>query len=148
MKKNVTRKNSPVTTSNAFVKAMQVESNYALTENAALTNKSTLNYVLDWFGAGGALRQRQPQDIINIFSRAYAQDRLLAMKILFYFRDIREGQGERNTFRILMNWLAQHYTDVAKKNIENIPFYGRFDDLYALSGLLLRKKFLPFSRSN
>ena len=45
------------TPANPFVKTMQVASNYTLTENAALTNKSTLNYVLDWFGAGGALRQ-------------------------------------------------------------------------------------------
>lgn len=123
-----------VPTANPFVQAMQVQANYGLTENNALTNKSTLNHVLDWFGAGGALRQRQPQDVINLFSRAYAQDKLLAMKILFYFRDIRQGQGERNTFRILMQWLANHYTESARKNLENVPFYGRFDDLYTLVG--------------
>ena len=140
--KNMTknRQNKFVPTSNPFVKAMQVQSNFGLTENNALTNKSTLNYVLDWFGAGGALRQRQPQDIVNLFSRAYAQDRLTAMKILFYFRDVREGQGERNTFRILMNWLAQQYTDVARKNLTNIPFYGRYDDLYALVGTPLESE--------
>jgi hypothetical protein len=117
---------------------MQNQVNLCSTEKGALTNKSTLNHVLDWFGAGGALRQRQPQDIVNLFSRAYAQDPLAAMKILFYFRD-REGQGERRTFRILMNWLAQHYTDVARKNLEHVPFYGRFDDLYALVGTPLEK---------
>ena len=128
------------TPSNPFVKAMQVASNYTLTENAALTNKSTLNYVLDWFGAGGALRQRDAQSIVTLFSKAYAQDRLMAMKILFYFRDIREGQGERNTFRILMNWLGNNYADVARKNLENVPFYGRFDDLYCLVGTPLEKE--------
>jgi len=135
-----TRKTQFVPTPNPFVQAMQVQGNFGLTENIALTNKSTLNNVLDWFGAGGALRQRQPQDIVNLFSRAYAQDRLTAMKILFYFRDVREGQGERNTFRILMNWLAQHYTDVAHKNLANIPFYGRYDDLYALVGTPLESE--------
>lgn len=131
---------TPVLSTNPFVAAMQNTANATLTEKGALSNKSTMNYVLDWFGAGGALRQRQPQDIVNLFSRAYAQDRLAAMKILFYFRDIREGQGERNTFRILMNWLSQNYTDVARKNIENVPFYGRFDDLYALVGTPLEKE--------
>ena len=95
------KKNTPVTSTNAFVQAMQVQSNYTTTEKGALTNKSTLNYVLDWFAVGGALRQRSPEDVINLFSRAYAQDKLLTMKILFYFRDCTQGQGERISSEIL-----------------------------------------------
>lgn len=133
MKKNATS----VTGTNAFVNAMRVESNYTLTENAALTNRSTLNHVLDWFGAGGALRTRSEADIVRLFSNAWAQDRLIALKILFYFRDVREGQGERRTFRMLLRWLAERYGDVVEKNIENVPFYGRYDDLYALVGTSL-----------
>ena len=133
MKKNATS----VTGTNAFVNAMRVESNYTLTENAALTNKSTLSHVLDWFGAGGALRTRSEADIVRLFSNAWAQNRLTALKILFYFRDVREGQGERRTFRTLLRWLAERYGDVAEKNIENVPFYGRWDDLYALVGTSL-----------
>jgi hypothetical protein len=121
-----------VSTSNAFVNAMRVDSNFTTTEKGAKTNKSTLNDVLDWFGAGGALRQRDEASIINLFSKAFAQDRLLAMKVLCYFRDIREGQGERRTFRIIIKWLAEHYPDVIRKNLENIPFYGRYDDLFIL----------------
>lgn len=135
--KNVTRKtnrNQFVPQPNAFVQAMTTAANVAYTEKGAITNRSTLSSVLDWFGQGGALRQRSPQDIINLFTRAYAEDRLLAMKILFYFRDVREGQGERQTFRTLYNYLGQHYDDVARKNLENVPFYGRYDDLYCLVG--------------
>jgi hypothetical protein len=121
-----------VTGTNSFVEAMKVESNYTLTENLAKTNRSTLSHVLDWFGAGGALRTRPEADIVRLFSNAWAEDRLLALKILFYFRDVREGQGERKTFRVLLNWLANRYGDVVEKNIENVPFYGRWDDLYAL----------------
>ena len=123
-----------VPVSNSFIQAMSNTANVAYTENGALTNKSTKSDILDWFGAGGALRQRQPQDIINLFTRAFSEDKLLAMKILFYFRDIREGQGERNTFRVIANYLGQNYADVIRKNLENIPFYGRFDDLYCLVG--------------
>lgn len=130
----------PSAAANPFVQAMQVQGNYTLTENGALTNKSTLNDVLDFFGAGGALRTRSEADIINLFSRAYAQDRTLAMKILFYFRDVRQGQGERNTFRVLLNWLGKNYSDVVRKNLENVPFYGRFDDLYSLVGTPLEKE--------
>jgi hypothetical protein len=138
--KNVTRKTNRtqfVPQPNSFVTAMTNTANVAYTEKGAITNKSTLSSVLDWFGQGGALRQRSPQETINLFTRAYAEDRLLAMKILFYFRDIREGQGERNTFRILMNYLGQHYADVARKNLDNVPFYGRYDDLYCLVGTSL-----------
>jgi hypothetical protein len=138
--KNVTRKTNRtqfVPQPNAFVTAMTNVSNLGTTEKGALTNKSTLSATLDWFGAGGALRQRDAQSIQNLFSRAFAEDQLLATKILFYFRDVREGQGERNTFRILLNWLGQHYPDVARKNLENVGFYGRYDDLYSLVGTSL-----------
>lgn len=125
---------------NSFVNAMQVAGNFTLTENGALTNRSTLNDVLDFFGAGGALRERSETDTINLFTRAYAQDRLLAMKILFYFRDVRQGQGERRTFRTVLKYLATHYTEVAQKNLTNVPFYGRFDDLYTLVGTPLESE--------
>ena len=134
-----TRKTQYVPAQNPFVQAMTNAANVTFTENGALTNKSTKSDVLDWFGAGGALRQRTPQDSINLFTRAFAEDRLTALKVLFYFRDVREGQGERNTFRIIANYLGQNYADVVRKNLENIPFYGRFDDLYCLVGTPLEK---------
>lgn len=131
-------------TQNTFVQAMRVQSNFTHTENGALTNKSTLNDVLDLFAAAGALRQRSQTDIINIFSKAFAQDPLLATKILFYIRDVRQGQGERNTFRTILNWLANYNSDVISKNIENVPFYGRFDDLYSLIGTSLEGNVFAF----
>lgn len=124
---------------NPLVKGLTIESNYTLTENGAKTNRSTLNDILDWFGAGGALRTRTQVDISNLFSRAFAQDKLLATKILFYFRDIRKGQGERKTFRVLLKWLANNHSDVAEKNLLNVPFYGRWDDLYSLMGTSMEK---------
>ena len=135
MRRNATSTKRNVTQSNAFVSAMRTESNFTQTEKGALTHKSTLSSVLDWFGAGGALRTRSEKDIVRIFSKAWAEDRLLALKILFYFRDVREGQGERKTFRILLEWLANRYGEVVEKNIENVPFYGRWDDLYTLVGV-------------
>lgn len=141
--KNVTKnkKNQFVpqtsTVTNPFVQAMQVQSNFTTTENGALTNKSTLNYVLDFFGAGGAIRSRSENDVVTLFSKAFSQDRLLATKILFYLRDVREGQGERKTFRTLLKWLAVNYPDVVRKNLDNIAFFGRYDDLYSLEGTSL-----------
>lgn len=139
--KTTARKNTRfVPKPNPFVQAMQVQGNFTSTENGALTNRSTLNDILDFFGSGGALRTRPEQDIVNLFTRAFAQDRLLALKILFYFRDVREGQGERQTVRYILKYLANNYTDVLRKNLANIPFYGRYDDLYSLVGTPLESE--------
>ncbi len=130
-----TRKNTQfIPKSNPFVQAMQVQSNFTTTENGALTNMSTLSSVLDFFGAAGAVRQRSDADVISLFSKAFSEDRLLATKILFYIRDVREGQGERKTSRTLFAWIAKNYPDVLRKNLENIAFFGRYDDLYAMVG--------------
>lgn len=126
-------------TTNPFVGAMQVASNFTLTEKGALTNKSTLSCVLDFFGAAGAIRTRSESDVIKLFSKAFAEDRLLALKTLFYIRDVRQGQGERKTFRTIAKWLGQNYPDVVRKNLANIAFYGRYDDLYALVGTEVEK---------
>lgn len=129
----MTTKSKVTNMKNPLVVGLAKETNKTLTENGALTNKSTLNNLLDWFAAGGALRERAESDIINLFRKAWGEDALKALKVLFYFRD-REGQGERRTFRICMKWLAENHPDVFIKNIENIPFYGRFDDLYCIFG--------------
>ena len=68
------------------------------------------------------------------FLRAYAEDRDLAMKILFYARDVRGGLGERRAFRIITRWLADYADTSVVKNISNIPEYGRYDDLLSLFG--------------
>jgi len=122
---------------NPLVAGLENASNLTLTENAALAYRSTLSGLLDFFGNGGALRKRSDADIVQYFSRAFAEDRLLALKALFYIRDVRGGQGERRTFRVILNWLANNHPDVVKKNLLNVPLYGRWDDLYVLFGTTL-----------
>lgn len=118
---------------NKLIKAVQTEQNRtAFTENGALSNKSTLDSVLDFFARGGALRQVSEQEVITVFSKAFSQDRLLAVKTAFHFRDVRGGQGEKKTFRTILNWLATNYPEIVKKNLNNIPFFGRFDDVLVL----------------
>ena len=65
---------------NEFLKAMKNETNYAVTENGALTHRSTLNKVLDMFAMGGSMRNRRDDDVINMFKSAYEEDRTLALK--------------------------------------------------------------------
>jgi len=108
------------------------ESNKTYTANGAGSYASTLNAVVDFFGNGGAMRNRQAHEQIQLFSRAFAQDPLVTLKLLFYFRDIKQGQGERNMFRNILKHLACNHSDVMRKNIQNIATFGRWDDVLVL----------------
>ena len=118
---------------NNFINALRKETNYDETENGAVAHKSTLDAVYDLFALGGAYRNRSDEDCILLFKNAYEQDPTLALKCLFYLRDIRGGQGERRFFRVCFKWLAQTQPEAAFRNIDNVPEYGRWDDLYCLN---------------
>lgn len=117
---------------NTFMNAMNNATNYVMTENRALTHASTMSGLLDMFALGGAYRTRSDADCILLFKKAYEEDALRALKCLFYLRSVRGGQGERRYFRVVLNWLAKNHPEDVIRNLENIPFYGRWDDLYAL----------------
>jgi len=106
--------------------------NFTETENHALTYKSSLNKVLDFFFRGGAARGWSESRLVELFQAGFAEDRLLAMKVLFYLRDVRGGQGERRTFRRVMQYLGTYYPELVRANIDNISHYGRWDDLINL----------------
>ena len=132
---------------NTFLNQMKRNDNIAYTENGGVTRKTTESKVLDMFAVGGAYRSRSDEDVILLFKNAFEEDRLLAMKCLFYLRDIRGGQGERRFFRVAFRWLAKEYPEIAKLNIQNIPIYGRFDDLYCLVGTPLEKEMFKYMKS-
>ena len=115
---------------NRFLNGLMENDNYTLTENGAVTQKSTLSGVMDMFALGGAYRNRSVEDKLSLFIKAFEEDRLLAMKCLFYMRDIRGGQGEREFFRVCFRWVAKNYPDIARKNLALISEYGRYDDMW------------------
>ncbi len=129
---------------NTFLNQMKRDNNIGYTENGALTHRTTNSKVLDMFSLGGAYRTRSDADVILLFKNAFEEDANLAMKCLFYLRDVRGGQGERRFFRVAFRWLADNYPEIAKKNIENIPEYGRYDDLYCLVGTPIEKDMFAF----
>ncbi len=97
---------------------LKSEANIAYTENGAVTNASTMSDCLDLFAVIGALRAADDQEIIRRFVRAYAEDADIAMKILFFGRDVRGGLGERRVFRVIIHWLAENRAESLRKNIE------------------------------
>ncbi len=126
---------------NTFLNQMKKNDNIAYTENGGITRKTTESKVLDMFAVGGAYRSRSDEDIILLFKNAFHENRTLAMKCLFYLRDVRGGQGERRFFRVAFRWLCQNYPRTALKNFENVSEYGRWDDLiYVAEGTPLERQ--------
>lgn len=119
---------------NNFLNGMKSATNYTYTENGALTHKTSMSALLDLFGIGAAYRTRSDADCIVLFQKAFAEDPVYALKCLFYLRDIRGGQGERRFFRVVLRWLASYDKDAVIRNLQYIPEYGRYDDLFVLIG--------------
>ena len=117
-----------------YLSQLKSETNLTYTENGAKTLYSSGSSVLDLFCVIGALRHAHPLDILDRFTRAYAEDPLLAVKTLFYARDIRGGLGERRTFRTILGRLSDCEPETVRKNLSQIPELGRWDDLLVLFG--------------
>lgn len=118
------------------------EANKTLTENGAATYLTTESDCLDLFATIGALRHQSESEIEARFMRAFTENRDIAMKLLFFARDIRGGLGERRVFRVILNWLAENEPASLRKNLEYVAEYGRFDDLLALMDTKCEKDML------
>ena len=124
---------------------LQNAMNFTNTENGALAHKTTNSAVYDMFALGGAYRSRSDADVALLFKNAYEEDKNLALKCLFYLRDVRGGQGERRFFRICFNWLAKNYPNDARKIYTLLPEYGRYDDMwYSTTGTELWRNTIAF----
>lgn len=125
---------------NAFVNAIEKEVAWKVTENGQPALNTTFDACLDLFSTIGALRTRSDSDITAKFAKAYGEDATVAMKMVFYARDIEQGLGERRVFRTILHYLAEAHPQDVVANLTNIVKYGRFDDLYCLAGTTVEKE--------
>jgi hypothetical protein len=122
---------------NKLLQGLRAADNKTLTENAALTHESTLNDVLDFYYHAPA---RRGKDNTALFSNAYAENPVLALRAAFYLRDVRgKGTGERESFKQVLRWLATNKPDVCRSILHLVPEYGRWDDLFVLFGTSVEK---------
>jgi hypothetical protein len=115
--------------SNLF-KALQTKDTY--TTNGMAAHSTTSDYLLDFFGTIGGMRDSDEQTIVSKFGYAFNQEPLLAMKALFHTRNIIDGMGERRSPRLIIKNMATANVDSLRKNLHLIPLYGRWDDLLEL----------------
>ncbi len=114
--------------------AILEEKSWDLTDNGAIAKVETGSACLDLFGRAGAMRNASIMDKQLLFGNAFAEDPDMAVKLLFYIRDIRGGYGERDTFMDMLRKLAVISTDSVVKNLWAVLEYGRAKDLYCLIG--------------
>ena len=117
---------------NAMKETLDDEFNYSVTENGALGYKSTGKELLDLNFAVASLREASEQEIVEKFTKAFFEDKILAMRWLFFARDCREGLGERRLFRVVLADLVNSNPEMVIPLINLIPEYGRYDDLWCL----------------
>lgn len=113
----------------AFVTAVK---NYnankpARTANGMKANPTSKSNVLDLFGVIGSARG---SDITKQFVAAFTENADLTLRMLLWARDIREGAGERQTFRNLLSKLESTDPTLAGRLMAKIPELGRWDDLF------------------
>lgn len=121
---------------------LKQESNLTLTENGALTYRSSQNKCLNFFNGIGASRNSTEDEIIKTFAEAYLENSDMAMKILFFGRDIRGGLGERRVFRLCLQYLARRNPKSVLKNLESVIEFGRYDDVLCLLDTPCEKRVL------
>ena len=97
------------------------------TMNGAVAYNYCGNNIVELFYNIGAARNDSA--IIEKFAKAFGENKTLAARVLFWARDVREGAGERDTFRKIMLFLEQSNPTVCQYLIPFIAEYGRFDDL-------------------
>lgn len=113
----------------AYTQVLKQQTNFTTTENGATALQTSLNACVDFFYA----TLSNVEDYYSLFLSALSEDRLTAMKILFWHRDIRStGMGRRANFRYVLSkvdewkWPGSDFTTSA------ILHYGRADDLLSL----------------
>ncbi len=117
--------------------AMQTKD--SLTENGMVTNSTSLNSCVDLFFQVGAMRGQDKSRLTTAFVKAFSENALTAMKLLFWARDIRGGAGERQIGKDIMAYLAVNRTEAMRKNIALVTEFGRWDDLLVFFGTKLEK---------
>jgi len=117
---------------NAVKQTLNNEYNVSITENGMVGFRTTGKELLDLNFAVASLRKMTDAEVAKRFMKVFAEDEILAMKWLFYARDVRGGLGERRLFRVVLENLIETNPARVIPIINLISEYGRYDDLWCL----------------
>ncbi len=114
------------------------------TENGAIVYATTGKLLMDLNFAVASLRNESEESIARRFTQAFYEDKMLALKWLFFLRDIRGGLGERRSFRVILQNIIQGGAVDVDRMIELVAEYGRYDDLICLFDTSVEENVLAF----
>ena len=114
---------------NEFQQTLNRVNNFQQTENGATGYSTSGQNLVDLNFVVPARHKNVSPVELEKFVQALNEDTVLAVKWLFYLRDVREGLGERDSFIKLFKtlWLADPVS--AGKVVKLIPEYGRWKDV-------------------
>ena len=115
----------------------QAQTHDSFTFNWAVTNSTSQSHLVDLFFIAWTLIGKNPNDYMSKWHAAYAENKELAMRLLFWMRDIRWGAWVRDAFNYIYHQLSkedkEHYA-------QYIPTYWRWKDVFEQAAL----DFKPF----
>lgn len=126
---------------------LEESQNVSITENGAVGYRTTGKALLDLNWQVSSLRSAGDDTIIQLFRKAWNENPELAMKWLFYARDIRGGMGERRLFRVILKQFANTQSNQISDLLELVPEYGRWDDLWCLLDTKLQYRVMGIIRN-
>ena len=114
---------------NEFQQTLNRVNNFQQTENGATGYSTSGQNLVDLNFVVPSNHKNVSSTELEKFVQALNEDTVLAVKWLFYLRDVREGLGERDSFIKLFKtlWLTDPVSAV--KVVKLIPEYGRWKDV-------------------
>ena len=103
--------------------------NDSFTDNGAVTHSTSLSNLVDFFFIAWTLMQKSSEEYLPLWNRAFAEDKTLAMRLLFWMRDVRWWAWVRDAFITIYSNLSQ---EDKKHYSKYISEYWRWDDLIQL----------------
>jgi hypothetical protein len=119
------------------------EFNQSITENGAGGYRTTGKALLDMNFKTSSYRGVDVSTIIEDWIEAWNENKELAMKWLFFARDIRGGMGEKRLFQVIFEYMLRSRREEIKHLIPLIAEYGSFKD-YRFIGIPFPKIVIEF----
>ena len=127
---------------NMFTRKMSQKN--TCTWNGAVSNSTSGSSLLDYFAKCGSYRGRTCEEVNADVASIMGEDKLTALKIVFYNRmitrkvkgfnneteTVQKGQGQKDEFIKSLAWLENNYPDVLYDNLWLVPLVGTWKDLW------------------
>jgi thiol-disulfide isomerase/thioredoxin len=68
-------------------------------------------------------------ELLEKFEKAMCESPHIAIRILFWARNIRSGAGERQVFRYITEYMQYTYPEILKRMLPYFEKFGRWDDM-------------------